>query len=80
MTERPFRCSVCGPGRGMMARDIPIFGDESRTAVVLVICRYCGGHSPTFIDESHPPIHFTIAIRGFEVVPDWVDREHNDRR
>lgn len=45
------RCRRCGPGMGMLARDVPT-RDGSRRVAVPVLCRYCGGHSPAFVEEN----------------------------
>ena len=58
---RVSKCLVCGPGLGKMARAIPVLGSEMRTHVVPVLCRYCGGYSEAFREESTPP--------DFEIFP-----------
>jgi DNA-directed RNA polymerase subunit RPC12/RpoP len=50
---RASRCPHCGPGMGRFALEVPVLGDEQRRRVVVVSCKYCGGHSPAFREEAY---------------------------
>lgn len=45
-------CAVCGPGMGILARDVPVLGDPARRAVVPVLCRACGGNSAAWKETA----------------------------
>jgi hypothetical protein len=60
---RANKCPHCGPGMGVMCRDVPVLHSERysscglplgpRLVVVRVMCRWCGGHSKTFREEAY---------------------------